>query len=79
MELAELADNILPYFTTDLTNNEILGYIYTVVVNKITTIESHRIPVDGTYSAQTVRGGMQVLVPELSKNSMYLKQYIYGN
>lgn len=78
MELVELADKVLPYLTTDMTNNEILGYIYTVVANGITTIESHRLPVDGTYTNQSIRG-MSVLVPELSANSRYLKQYIYGN
>lgn len=77
MELIELADNILPCITTDMSNNEIFGYIYTVIANGITTTESHRIPVDGTYTSKTMKG-MQVLVPDLAENSRYLKLYIYG-
>lgn len=77
MELVELADNILPHITTDMSNSEIFGYIYTVVVNRITAIESHRIPVDNTYTAKTIKN-MQVLIPDLAENSRYLKLYIYG-
>lgn len=77
MELVNLADKILPHVTTDMSNSEIMGYIYTIVVNRITTTESHRIPVDNTYTAKTIRN-MQVLVPDLAENSRYLKLYIYG-
>lgn len=77
MELIELADNILPCITTDMSNSEIFGYIYTVVVNRITSAESHRIPVDNTYTTKKIKN-MQVLVPDLAENSRYLKLYIYG-
>lgn len=77
MELVELADDILPCVTTDMSNGEIFGYIYTVIVNNITSMESHRIPVDDTYESKTIKG-MQVLVPDLAENSRYLKLYIYN-
>lgn len=77
MELAGLADKILPCIKTDMSNSEILGYIYTVVVNRIVETESHRIPVQDTYAAKTINN-MKVLVPDLAENSRYLKLYIYG-
>lgn len=77
MELVELADDVLPCVTTDMSNSEIFGYIYTVIVHNVTSLESHRIPVDDTYEAKTMRG-MQVLVPNLAENSRYLKLYIYN-
>lgn len=73
-----LADDILPNLTTDLSNTAILGYIYTVLANGITEVESYRIPVEGTYSCQTLSYGMEVLVPNLGQNSQYLQSYIYG-
>lgn len=77
LELVDLADQVLPCITTDMSNSEIFGYIYTIVANRITTAESHRIPVDNTYTSKTIKN-MQVLVPDLAENSRYLKLYIYG-
>lgn len=77
-ELLGMADKIFPYLTTDMSNTQILGYVYTVVTNGMTEIESYRIPVEGTYSPATLTNGMQVLVPDLSENSKYLQEYIYG-
>lgn len=77
MELVTLADQILPCITTDMSNSEIFGYIYTVVVHRITGTESHRIPVQDTYTMETIKN-MKVLVPDLAENSRYLKLYIYG-
>lgn len=76
--LMDMASNIMPYLTTDMSNIDILGYVYTIVTNGITDMESNRIPVEGTYSCETLRKGMEVLVPDLSANSKYLQSYIYG-
>ena len=75
-ELLKLADKLFPYFTTDLDNDEMLGYVYTVATNHMSIGESHRIPVPGTYEDQTING-MMVLVPDLQANSEYLQEYIY--
>lgn len=77
-QLISLADNILPNLTTDMSNTQILGYVYTIVTSGITEIDSHRIPVEGTYTCETLRKGMEVLVPNLNANSKYLQEYIYG-
>lgn len=76
--LLALTDKILPNLTTDMTNMQILGYVYTVVTNGITEMDNYRIPVEGTYACKTLRAGMEVLVPDLTANSQYLQQYIYG-
>lgn len=55
-----------------------MGYIYTVLTGGIDGIESYRIPVDGTYNCVTLSAGMEVLIPDLSANSSYLQQFIYG-
>ena len=77
-ELLDLTDEILPNLTTDMTNMEILGLVYTIFTNEMTEMENYRIPVDGTYSCETLSVGMEVLVPDLNANSQYLKEYIYG-
>ena len=76
-EMVSLADELLPYFTTDLSNTEILSYAYTVAANKMQMGESYRIPIDGAYKSARIRG-MAVLVPDLSANSEALKKYLYG-
>lgn len=76
-ELISLTDRIFPNVTTDMTNSKILGYVYTVVTNKMTTIDSNRLPAEGTYTCETLRNGMEVLVPDLKANAECLKEYIY--
>lgn len=76
-ELIDLADRIFPNITTDMTNAQILGYIYTVVTRGMTEMESYRLPKEGTYTCETLRRGMEVLVPDLKANAKYLKECIY--
>lgn len=76
--LISLSDDLLPNFTTDMSQPEILDYIKTVKTNNMTLNETtYRLPVDGTYSSEYVRG-MAVLVPDLAENSRYLHEYLYG-
>ena len=76
-ELMDIADEILPCLTTDMTDSELLGYVYTIATSKMEMGDSCRIPAEGTYSNQTIRG-MMVLVPNLTANSKELKKDIYG-
>lgn len=55
-----------------------MSYVYMVVANGITDIESDRISAEGTYSCETLSVGMEVLAPDLNANSRYLQEYIYG-
>ncbi len=75
--LLSLTDAALPCITTDLTNGQIIDYIYTVITQGMELGENHRIPADGTFSAQMIMG-MSVLVPDLDANSQALYEYIYG-
>lgn len=75
--IVRTANNVFPTLTTDMSNGQIVSCIYTVLANNMTTTESYRIPVDGTYSSETI-SGMEVLVPDLAANSAQLQTYIYG-
>lgn len=76
-KLLSLASKIFPCITTDLSNSELLSYVKTLSVNHITTIETYRLPVDGTFTEGQIEG-MSVLVPNLYLNSAYLQNYLYG-
>ena len=76
-ELMDLAEAALPCVTTDLSNTDIMNYVYTVLTNRMAIGETYRLPVDGTYTAEII-WGMDVLVPDLEANSACLRQYIYG-
>jgi LCP family protein required for cell wall assembly len=75
--MLKLAREVMPYFTTDMTSADILSYIKTIAVNRITHISGERIPAEGYYKAETV-DGMDVLIPDLAVNSQLLQSYIYG-
>lgn len=62
-----LADQLFPLLTTDMTNMEMIGYITELlpVLSAADGIESLHIPGDGNYYDATIRG-MMVLVPDLN-------------
>lgn len=76
-EILKLANKLLPCVSTDLSNTEIIGYVSNVVMNHMIIAENHRIPVNGTYKSQSIRG-MSVLVPDCKANNQYLKENVYG-
>ena len=73
-----LADQVFPNLTTDMTNGQILRLLYTVLASGITEVESYRIPAEGTYTNETLKIGMEVLVPDLEENSRMHQEWIYG-
>lgn len=73
----KMLDKMLPYLTTDMTKQEILGHTYMILTNGVKSTESLRIPADGTYKSATIRK-MAVLVPNLTKTRALLKDYIYS-
>jgi LCP family protein required for cell wall assembly len=77
-DLINMANAVFPYLTTDMNNDQILGYVYTVATSGMKMGENYRIPVDGTYTNETLRAGMEVLVPDLNENSALLQEYLYG-
>lgn len=65
----------LPYVTTNLTKKEIIAYSFRGLQMDMKHIQTYRLPVDGTYQSETIRG-MAVLVPDLEKNRAILKDYL---
>jgi polyisoprenyl-teichoic acid--peptidoglycan teichoic acid transferase len=71
----KMVDVLLPYLTTDMSKTKILSYCLTVMQNGINGVEKYRIPADGTYSSPVIRG-MDVLLPDLEKNSDLIQKYL---
>ena len=75
-EQVDLANAIIPYIATDMTDMEILGYVYYVATDGLHVGDSYRVPADKTYTNETIRS-MMVLVPSLTQNSELLKEWLY--
>ncbi|MGL5435339.1 MAG: LCP family protein [Lachnospiraceae bacterium] len=71
-----LINELFPLLTTDIPQNDMLGYAYTVFQIGTNNIESDRIPIDGAFQSARVRG-MQVLVPDLEANRKHLQESLY--
>lgn len=70
--MLSLLDDILPLVTTDMTNQEIIGYakdLFPMIAR--CTITTQHIPADDTYYNASIRG-MAVLVPDLEANRKLL-------
>ncbi len=76
-KIFELINQLLPCIATDMSNTDIISYATLVLGMDLTEIQTYRIPADGTYSSQTIRG-MKVLVPDLEACRSDLKKIIYG-
>lgn len=74
--LKNLADSILPQITTNLNEVELLSLVLKLPSWLKYDLESHRIPVDGSYQSMRVRG-MAVLGVDFAKNKKYLEEVIY--
>ena len=73
---ASFIHSSLSCITTDLGITDMLGYAFTVVSTGMSLApESFRLPVDGTYTSESIEG-MSVLVPDTAANGQYLKQFI---
>ncbi len=76
-QLTALADAALPCITTDMTNADIMRYVYMVGSNRMTIGATARIPADNAHTSGMIRG-MSVLVPDLAENSRILKEFLYS-
>ena len=77
-EIYAMVNATLPCLTTDMSNSEIMGYVSSMISNRPTIGGNYRLPVNGSFSDQIIRG-MMVLVPDLKYNSKMLQQYLYGD
>ena len=76
-EQLDLVNALIPYFATDMTDSEILGYAYYIAKEGIHVGDTFRIPADGAYKNERINN-MAVLVPDLQKNSDLIKQSLYN-
>ena len=76
-EIFDLAEEVLPYITTDLTNDEIYSYVTSIIKLGTTEINQFRIPIDHSYTNEKIRE-MAVLVPDLEANRQALYSFIFG-
>ena len=74
--LLELAEEIMPYVTTDLNNDQILSYIVDAVRMGVTDIDQYRIPVDNSFTSQRINN-QAVLVPDIDKNKTELHKFVF--
>lgn len=77
-ELINMAKSVLPYISTDLTNDEMISYMKSILMMGTTQINQYRLPVDGTYTDETIRS-MKVLVPDIEKNAQLLQNFIFND
>ncbi|HEX3076581.1 MAG TPA: LCP family protein [Lachnospiraceae bacterium] len=76
-ELIDLAEEIMPFIATDLSNDEIMSYMQSVLFLGTTEIDQMRIPVDNSYEQKRI-DGMAVLIPDLQLNVNELQDFIYN-
>lgn len=70
----DLIDAVFPLLTTDMTNTEIISYavdLFPMLARS--DLVNCRIPADGTYSYNTVRG-MAIIAPDFEANREILKE-----
>lgn len=74
--LLELAEEIMPYVTTDLNNDQIISYMVDAVRMGVTDIDQYRIPVDNSFTSQRINN-QAVLVPDIDKNKTELHKFVF--
>ncbi|QCX34611.1 LytR family transcriptional regulator [Caloramator sp. E03] len=77
LKFPELFSSILPNIKTNIPTSKLMSFAYSTLKMGNTSIESIRIPVDGTFESMIVNG-MDVLVPDLEKNIKYLDRFIFS-
>lgn len=76
--LLGIVDELLPMLTTDIPGPRLAAYALELfpMLSQM-EVMTHRIPADGTYTAQTIRG-MSVLTADLEKNQEALRDAVIG-
>lgn len=76
--MLSVANAIIPYITTDMSNGEILSYVYTVFTKGMELSGQYRIPLDNTWTNQTINRAA-VLVCDMETNTKALQEFLYGD
>ncbi|MEE3467165.1 MAG: LCP family protein [Eubacterium sp.] len=78
MQILDLAADILPSVTTDISQDDIYSYLVTIATMGTTKLHQFVLPQDGSYTNQTI-GGQSVLVPDITRNKAALKKFIFNS
>jgi LCP family protein required for cell wall assembly len=76
LKLPGVVAAILPHVETNVPKTEIISLGTAVLGFKNKDIQQYRLPVDGTFKPQRIRG-MDVLVPDIEKNTELLHNFLY--
>ena len=76
-QLTDLAGSIMPYITTDLSNDEIIGYLSDVIGMGTITLDQQRIPLDNSYTQERINN-QAVLIPDMETNKAALQDFIFN-
>jgi len=79
LRFPSLVSSVLSHVQTNLTAFEIINLGTTVLGFENKEIRRFRLPVDGTYSPQTVSGGATALVADLPKNKRLFNTFLESN
>ncbi|NLP15590.1 MAG: LCP family protein [Clostridiales bacterium] len=79
MELASMMFKMLPMIKTDIDSKTFEKLLSTFIEMGTTKIDQLRIPADGTFTDNVKVRGMDVLIPDLTKNISILHEFIFGN
>ena len=73
-----IANELLPCFSTNISTNDLLNYVYVILANHMEMRTDMRLPIDGAFTSSRIRG-MSVLVPDLAASRAALQLYLYGD
>lgn len=76
--LSRVAIQCMRYLRTDMTKEEMMGYLYAILSHNITEFGSYRLPLEGTYTQEIREETLNVIIPQLEPNKQAAMEYIYG-
>lgn len=78
--MLSLMSDVLPLVTTNMTNAEIINYLYAFYPMLSTaSLSTQYIPAKGTYTGQTISGAGSCIVPDLAANRAILAEILYND
>lgn len=79
LKIIPISKKALSYVTTDLSQKQIETLLEAVIENRITTLETFRIPVDGAFEAPKKYNGIGYpIILDWDKNRVELYKFVFG-
>jgi LCP family protein required for cell wall assembly len=78
-EKLRILNEVLPYLATDMTREDMLSTMYTIIKNGNLRIDSadYSIPASKAYKTVSISGN-EIILPDLSANRVLLKKWLYN-